>query len=78
MPFKIKMAERVGFEPTVPFGTTVFKTVPLQPLRYLSMSSEKYITTYFLNCQQFCKNYYLLIFIKYSFKCYAVNIRQYI
>ena len=29
-------AERVGFEPTRPFGQTVFKTASLWPLRYLS------------------------------------------
>ena len=31
-------AERVGFEPTRPFGQTVFKTASLWPLRYLSIS----------------------------------------
>ena len=30
------LAERVGFEPTRPFGQTVFKTASLWPLRYLS------------------------------------------
>ena len=29
--------ERVGFEPTCPFGQTVFKTASLWPLRYLSI-----------------------------------------
>ncbi len=28
-PMKCRLAERVGFEPTVPCDTTVFKTVPL-------------------------------------------------
>ena len=32
-------AERVGFEPTRPFGQTVFKTASLWPLRYLSTLS---------------------------------------
>ena len=30
------LTERVGFEPTRPFGQTVFKTASLWPLRYLS------------------------------------------
>ena len=34
---KVSSAERVGFEPTRPFGQTVFKTASLWPLRYLSM-----------------------------------------
>ena len=32
------LTERVGFEPTRPFGQTVFKTASLWPLRYLSGS----------------------------------------
>ena len=28
---------RVGFEPTCPFGQTVFKTAALWPLRYLTL-----------------------------------------
>ena len=32
----LSQAERVGFEPTRPFGQTVFKTASLWPLRYLS------------------------------------------
>ena len=31
------VTERVGFEPTRPFGQTVFKTASLWPLRYLSI-----------------------------------------
>ena len=30
------MAERVGFEPTCPFGQDAFEAPPLRPLRYLS------------------------------------------
>ena len=30
------LTQRVGFEPTRPFGQTVFKTASLWPLRYLS------------------------------------------
>ena len=30
------LAETVGFEPTVPWGTTDFESVPLWPLRYVS------------------------------------------
>ena len=33
---KIKMAERVGFEPTVPFGITGFQDQLLKPLGHLS------------------------------------------
>ena len=33
--------ERVGFEPTRPFGQTVFKTASLWPLRYLSIHEFK-------------------------------------
>ena len=37
--------ERVGFEPTRPFGQTVFKTASLWPLRYLSKRAfQLYIT----------------------------------
>ena len=31
------LAETVGFEPTVPWGTTDFESVPLWPLRYVSV-----------------------------------------
>jgi hypothetical protein len=31
------MAERVGFEPTCPFGQDAFEAPPLRPLRYLSI-----------------------------------------
>src|SRR6476659_5687422 len=31
-----RMAERVGFEPTCPFGQDAFEAPPLRPLRYLS------------------------------------------
>ena len=33
------MAERVGFEPTVPFGITGFQDQLLKPLGHLSMLS---------------------------------------
>ena len=36
-----QITERVGFEPTRPFGQTVFKTASLWPLRYLSMHEFK-------------------------------------
>ena len=32
------LAEAVGFEPTVPWGTTDFESVPLWPLRYASVN----------------------------------------
>ena len=32
----LDMAERVGFEPTCPFGQHAFEARPLRPLRYLS------------------------------------------
>ena len=32
-----RMAERVGFEPTCPFGQDAFEAPPLRPLRYLSV-----------------------------------------
>ena len=32
------MAERVGFEPTCPFGQDAFEAPPLRPLRYLSVT----------------------------------------
>ena len=35
---KIDMAERVGFEPTAPFGVTGFQDQLLKPLGHLSMS----------------------------------------
>ena len=43
------LAERVGFEPTDPCESTVFKTVPLWPLRYLSI--PEYINTIIFICQ---------------------------
>ena len=36
--------ERVGFEPTRPFGQTVFKTASLWPLRYLSIHIANIVT----------------------------------
>ena len=33
----LSLAEAVGFEPTVPWGTTDFESVPLWPLRYASV-----------------------------------------
>src|SRR5581483_11332154 len=33
------VAERVGFEPTCPFGQDAFEAPPLRPLRYLSVRS---------------------------------------
>ena len=32
-----RLAERVGFEPTCPFGQDAFEAPPLRPLRYLSV-----------------------------------------
>jgi hypothetical protein len=32
----LMLAERVGFEPTCPFGQDAFEAPPLRPLRYLS------------------------------------------
>ena len=43
-------AERVGFEPTRPFGQTVFKTASLWPLRYLSICC--FSTFFVLFCQR--------------------------
>src|SRR5215510_7572532 len=34
-----RVAERVGFEPTCPFGQDAFEAPPLRPLRYLSALS---------------------------------------
>src|SRR5262245_28066628 len=34
------MAERVGFEPTCPFGQDAFEAPPLRPLRYLSVEAS--------------------------------------
>ena len=55
---KKNVAERVGFEPTRPFGQTVFKTASLWPLRYLSvsktlLSSKKYYSIASVACQLF-------------------------
>ena len=33
---EVCLAERVGFEPTCPFGQDAFEAPPLRPLRYLS------------------------------------------
>ena len=33
----VNMAERVGFEPTEPCGSTDFESASLRPLRYISM-----------------------------------------
>ncbi len=38
--------ERVGFEPTRPFGQTVFKTASLWPLRYLSKRAFQFYSTF--------------------------------
>ena len=47
------VTERVGFEPTRPFGQTVFKTASLWPLRYLSSNVlAHYIREVFV-CQEF-------------------------
>ena len=40
------MAERVGFEPTSPFGRTAFRERRLQPLGNLSNSPKQIKTTY--------------------------------
>src|SRR5512134_680738 len=38
---KTPMAERVGFEPTVPFGYNGFRDRPIQPLSHLSARSGR-------------------------------------
>ena len=38
------MAEREGFEPSVPFGHTRFPSVLLKPLGHLSGGAESYLT----------------------------------
>ena len=43
-------AERVGFEPTRPFGQTVFKTASLWPLRYLSIYTPQINTLLYFPC----------------------------
>ena len=40
--FDSGMAERVGFEPTSPFGRTAFRERRLKPLGNLSMLSRSY------------------------------------
>ena len=41
-----KLAERVGFEPTCPFGQDAFEAPPLRPLRYLSVIEAVAILNY--------------------------------
>ena len=43
----LQLTERVGFEPTRPFGQTVFKTASLWPLRYLSKRSLKRTSAFY-------------------------------
>ena len=40
LPEQIILAERVGFEPTAPFGVTGFQDQLLKPLGHLSMSDN--------------------------------------
>ena len=42
------MAERVGFEPTVPFGITGFQDQLLKPLGHLSISCYISIASFFI------------------------------
>ena len=51
-------AERVGFEPTRPFGQTVFKTASLWPLRYLS----KNVLNHYIMDIHFCQGLFYFLF----------------
>ena len=44
--FRRRMAERVGFEPTCPFGQDAFEAPPLRPLRYLSVEVRRVKRTF--------------------------------
>ena len=50
--------ERVGFEPTRPFGQTVFKTASLWPLRYLS----KNVLSHYIMGIHFCQGLFHSLF----------------
>ena len=50
--------ERVGFEPTRPFGQTVFKTASLWPLRYLS----KNVLNHYIMDIHFCQGLFHFLF----------------
>ena len=75
---RVSPAERVGFEPTRPFGQTVFKTASLWPLRYLSAfiklllcisdKIDNTIVTY--HCQHFFTtflNFFFTTFLNFFF-----------
>ena len=48
----VSLAERVGFEPTVPCGITGFQDQLLKPLGHLSISREKYYIFSRFFCQE--------------------------
>ena len=56
------MAERVGFEPTVPYGITGFQDQLLKPLGHLSRN----ITIYYIKGSYFCQVFFLKLLHKFE------------
>ena len=59
--------ERVGFEPTRPFGQTVFKTASLWPLRYLSVFCTSISARFILSSELLSVNHFFYIFWYFLF-----------
>ena len=57
-----KMAERVGFEPTVPFGITGFQDQLLKPLGHLSITSRPQATYLYYHNSTFLSRLLIMIF----------------
>ena len=63
----LSQAERVGFEPTRPFGQTVFKTASLWPLRYLSKALSQTCSLIIPHNTIFVKHFSKFFSFFYSF-----------